>query len=162
MALILTVIHWSSILYQRSILARAHTIAASSLAHVWGAAVFNLNIKFLTSEILKMTSSGIPSWPPGKLYTEFQLEEMEKELDEKKLDGGNVINGDGCSYQRRCCYSRWIIMLKKKLNFYYWFQDKHKIPDFYLTIKVIKSNYKCNKINSICGFDPGLYNIWFY
>ena len=44
----------------------------------------------MTSEILKMTSSGIPSRPPGKLYTEFQLEfweiqleEMEKELDEK-------------------------------------------------------------------------------
>ena len=37
-----------------------------------------------------MTSSGISSRPPGKLYTEFQiefweiqLEEMEKELDEK-------------------------------------------------------------------------------
>ena len=37
-----------------------------------------------------MTSSGIPNRPPGKLYTEFQLEfweiqfeDMEKELDEK-------------------------------------------------------------------------------
>ena len=61
------------------------TIAASSLALAWGAAVFNLNLKFLTSEILKITSSGIPSRPPGKLNTEIQLEEMEKEQDQKNV-----------------------------------------------------------------------------
>ena len=55
------------------------TIAASSLAPVWDAAVFNLNKKFLASKILKMKSSGIPSRPPRKLYAEFQLDEMEKE-----------------------------------------------------------------------------------
>ena len=66
------------------------TIAASSLAPAWGAAVSNLNLKLVTSEILKMMSSGISSRPPGKLFTEFQLEfcenqleEMEKELDQK-------------------------------------------------------------------------------
>ena len=66
------------------------TIAASSLAPAWGEAVFILNINFLTSEIFKVTSSGIPSRPPRKLYIEFQLEfceiqleEMEKELDEQ-------------------------------------------------------------------------------
>ena len=44
----------------------------------------------MTSEILKMTSSRIPNRPPGKLYKEFQLEfweiqleEMEKELNQK-------------------------------------------------------------------------------
>ena len=59
------------------------TIAAPSSALAWGAAVFNKNIKIQMSEILKMTSSRIPSRPPGKHYTEFQLEEMEKELDKK-------------------------------------------------------------------------------
>ena len=61
------------------------TIAASSLALAWGAAVFYLNLKFLTSEILKTMSSGILRRPPGKLYTEFQLEEMEKEQDQKNV-----------------------------------------------------------------------------
>ena len=32
-----------------------------------------------------MTSSGIPSRPPRKLNMEFQLEEMEKELDQKNV-----------------------------------------------------------------------------
>ena len=66
-------------------------IAASSLALAWGAAV--LKIKFLTSEILKITSSGIPSRPPRKLYTEFQLEfwEIQLEAMEKELDQKNVM-----------------------------------------------------------------------
>ena len=37
----------------------------------------------MTSEIFKITSSRIPSRQPRKLYTEFQLEEMEKEFNQK-------------------------------------------------------------------------------
>ena len=51
-----------------------------------------------------MTSSGIPSRPPGKFYTEFQLEFWEiqlwgvgKRAGDEKWDDGNLINGDGCS-----------------------------------------------------------------
>ena len=52
------------------------------------------------SEILKMTSSKIPSRPPGKFYTEFKLEFWEIQLWgvwKRAWDDGNLINGDECS-----------------------------------------------------------------
>ena len=59
-----------------------------------------------------MMSSGIPSRPPGKLFTVFQLEfweiqlvEMEKVMDQKKCDDGNTANSNECSSQRRYCNS---------------------------------------------------------
>ena len=43
-----------------------------------------------------MTSSGISGSLLGKLYTEFQVEEM-KSVVSGEWDDGNPSNGDGCS-----------------------------------------------------------------
>ena len=81
------------------------------LGSLLGAAVFNLNLKFLTSEILKMTSSEIPSRSPGKLFRNSNFNSGKSNLrrwkraGSEKCDDGNTANSDGCSSQRQCCYS---------------------------------------------------------
>ena len=57
------------------------------------------------SEILWMISFGILGWLLGRLYTEFQLEEMEKNWI-RKYDDGNTTNDDRCIYQIQWGYSQ--------------------------------------------------------
>ena len=77
-------------------------------------------------EILKMASSEIPSRPPGKLYTEFQLEfwetqleEMQKEQDQKNEMMDAAVKDDAAliyteSIEIFFCYAIYLLY-----NFYF-------------------------------------------